>query len=102
MAPNSETAGANVQVAAPGKVIFTGSLKARGLSVAVDHGLGVTSYYFHMSQIDVKVGQTLQGGESVGLVGSTGRSTGPHLHWEVRVNGLISDPRNFLNEDLSR
>lgn len=102
LAPNSGANGANVQVGAAGKVIYTGSLQARGLSVAIDHGLGVTSYYFHLSQINVKVGQTLQNGDIVGLVGSTGRSTGPHLHWEVRVNGLITDPRNFLEEDLSR
>lgn len=102
MAPNSGTSGDNVRVGAAGKVIYTGSLEARGLSVAVDHGLGVTSYYFHLSQIEVKVGQTLQSGEVVGLVGSTGRSTGPHLHWEVRVNGLIADPRNFLEADLSK
>lgn len=101
LAPNSGASGANVQVGAAGKVIYTGSLQARGLSVAVDHGLGVTSYYFHLSQINVKVGQTLQNSDIVGLVGSTGRSTGPHLHWEVRVNGLITDPRNFLEEDLS-
>lgn len=102
LAPNSGTNGANVHAGAAGKVIYTGSLEARGLSVAVDHGLGVTSYYFHLSQINVRVGQTLQNGEIVGLVGSTGRSTGSHLHWEVRVNGLITDPRNFLGEDLSR
>jgi murein DD-endopeptidase MepM/ murein hydrolase activator NlpD len=70
--------------------------------VVVDHGLGVTSYYFHLSQINVKAGQSLEKGGVVGLVGSTGRATGPHLDWEVRVNGIITDPRNFLQQDLSQ
>lgn len=100
LAPNSGANGDPVHVAANGTVIYTGSLEARGLSVAVDHGMGVTSYYFHLGQINVKVGQTLQAGDVVGLVGSTGRATGPHLDWEVRVNGIIVDPRTFLNQDL--
>jgi murein DD-endopeptidase MepM/ murein hydrolase activator NlpD len=102
LAPNSGQNGANVHSGAAGKVIYTGSLKARGLSVVVDHGLGVTSYYFHLSQINVKVGQSLESGGVVGLVGSTGRATGPHLDWEVRVNGIITDPRTFLQQDLSQ
>ena len=68
----------------------------------VDHGLGITSYYFHLSQINVQVGQMLANDAVVGTVGSTGRSTGAHLHWEVRVNGIITDPRNFLNQDLAQ
>lgn len=102
MAPDSGVPGANAYTAAPGKVIFTGELQARGNTVVVDHGLGITSYYFHLSQINVQVGQMLENGAVVGLVGSTGRSTGAHLHWEVRVNGIITDPRNFLNQDFSQ
>ncbi len=102
MAPNSGTEGANVHVAASGMVVYTGLLQARGNAVAVDHGLGITSYYFHLSGIDVKVGQQLQAGDVVGQLGTTGRSTGPHLHWEVRVQGIITDPRNFINTDFSQ
>lgn len=102
LAPNSGTEGANIHVAASGTVVYTGLLQARGNAVAVDHGMGITSYYFHMSGIDVKVGQQLQAGDVVGQVGSTGRSTGAHLHWEVRVNGIITDPRNFINTDFSK
>jgi len=102
LAPNSGTEGANIHVAASGTVVYTGLLQARGNAVAVDHGMGITSYYFHMSAINVKVGQQLQAGDVVGQVGSTGRSTGAHLHWEVRVNGIITDPRNFINTDFSK
>ena len=102
LAPNSGSNGANVHTGAAGKVIYTGSLKARGLSVVVDHGLGITSYYFHLGQINVQVGQMLDSDAVVGLVGSTGRATGPHLDWEVRINGIITDPRNFLQQDLAQ
>lgn len=102
MAPNNGADGANIHAPASGTVIYTGLLQARGNAVAVDHGLGVTSYYFHLSGINVKVGQTLGVGDVIGQVGSTGRSTGPHLHWEVRVNGSITDPRQFVNADLSQ
>jgi murein DD-endopeptidase MepM/ murein hydrolase activator NlpD len=71
------------------------------MTVVIDHGLGVTSYYFHLSAIKVKVGQTLQMGDLLGNVGSTGRATGPHLHLEVRVNGVITDPRAFIQQDMS-
>lgn len=102
MAPNSGTEGANVHAPANGTVIYTGLLQARGNTVAVDHGMGITSYYFHLSGINVKVGQPLQTGDVIGQVGTTGRSTGPHLHWEVRVNGIITDPRSFVNTDYSQ
>ena len=93
----------NTAVAAPadGKVIYTGLLEARGNAVGVDHGGGVTSYYFHLSRILVKPGDILKKGQILGQVGTTGRSTGPHLHWEVRVNGTITYPLLFVNKDLS-
>jgi murein DD-endopeptidase MepM/ murein hydrolase activator NlpD len=87
---------------ADGKVIYTGLLKARGNTVALDHGMGVTSYYFHLNAILVKPGDMLKKGQILGLVGTTGRSTGPHLHWEVRVNGTITYPLLFVNYDMSR
>lgn len=100
MAPNTGTEGEQIYAPAAGKVVFVGPLEARGNTVAIDHGMGVTSYYFHLSQFNVKVGQTVQLGDVLGLVGTTGRATGPHLHWEVRVNGIITDPRTFIKQDL--
>lgn len=97
MAPLSKREGDPVFAPAGGKVVFTGELEARGLVVALDHGQGVTSYYFHLSQIAVEPGQMVAPGDLLGRVGSTGRSTGPHLHWEVRVHGVITDPTGFLD-----
>jgi murein DD-endopeptidase MepM/ murein hydrolase activator NlpD len=81
---------------AAGKVVYVGELEARGLTVAIDHGLGVTSYYFHLSGISVEPGQSVAPGELLGRVGSTGRATGPHLHWEVRVQGVPVNPFSFV------
>ena len=63
-----------------------------GKGVVVDHGLGLFSMYFHLSEIDVKTGQTLLKGDSLGKVGATGRATGPHLHWGIRLNGARINP----------
>ncbi|HEX2910983.1 MAG TPA: M23 family metallopeptidase [Chloroflexia bacterium] len=100
LAPASGVEGDPVYAAAPGKVVFVDQLEARGLSVVLDHGLGVTSYYFHLSGAKVLVGQQLKEGDLLGNVGSSGRATGPHLHWEVRVQGIITDPRSFIRNDL--
>ncbi|TMA42225.1 MAG: M23 family metallopeptidase, partial [Deltaproteobacteria bacterium] len=62
----------------------------------LDHGNGVESRYAHLKKIDVKLGQRVEQGQVIGLVGSTGRSTGPHLHYEVLVEGKPVNPRNFL------
>jgi septal ring factor EnvC (AmiA/AmiB activator) len=67
-----------------------------GKHVKLDHGHGVRSLYGHLSRIDVRAGQRVERGQMLGLVGSTGRSTGPHLHYEVRVNGERVNPRRFL------
>ena len=64
--------------------------------VEIDHGNGLTTRYAHMSQIGVSVGQTITGGQQLGLAGSTGRSTGPHLHFEVRKGGSAIDPSRFI------
>ncbi len=93
--------GTSVAAPADGKVIYTGTLKARGKTVAVDHGMGVTSYYFHLNNILVKPGDRLKKGQILGQVGTTGRSNGPHLHWEVRVNGIITYPLLFVRYDMS-
>jgi murein DD-endopeptidase MepM/ murein hydrolase activator NlpD len=64
--------------------------------VDVDHGNGLSTRYGHLSTIDVQVGQSIRMGQVVGKVGSTGRSTGPHLHYETRVRGEAVDPQKFL------
>jgi murein DD-endopeptidase MepM/ murein hydrolase activator NlpD len=62
----------------------------------IDHGNGLTSLYAHMSSIAVAVGKTVNRGDTIGNVGSTGRSTGPHLHFEIRRGGELLDPLQFL------
>jgi murein DD-endopeptidase MepM/ murein hydrolase activator NlpD len=83
-----------VPVLAPitGTIALAEPLKVRGRAVIIDHGLGVFTGFWHLSQIDVSVGQTVGRGEVIGLVGNSGLSTGPHLHWEMRVQGVPVDP----------
>jgi murein DD-endopeptidase MepM/ murein hydrolase activator NlpD len=81
---------------ANGKVLRAGWTGGYGNLLEIDHGNGITTRYGHLSKIDVQVGDTVTRGESVALVGSTGRSTGPHLHFEVRVNNTAVNPRRFL------
>jgi murein DD-endopeptidase MepM/ murein hydrolase activator NlpD len=75
-----------------GTVVLAEPLQVRGQAVILDHGLGVFTGFWHLSQIDVEVGQVMSPGEVVGRVGSSGLSTGPHLHWEMRVHGVPVDP----------
>lgn len=88
--------GTPVQAAATGRVIIAGRQRGYGNVVYVDHGSGLSTRYGHLSEIDVSVGQTVTRGQTIGLVGSTGRSTGPHLHYEVRINNQPVDPRQYL------
>jgi murein DD-endopeptidase MepM/ murein hydrolase activator NlpD len=67
-----------------------------GQMVEIDHGNGLATRYGHLSEIDVRVGQSIRIGQVVGRIGSTGRSTGPHLHYETRVDGEAVDPQKFL------
>jgi murein DD-endopeptidase MepM/ murein hydrolase activator NlpD len=83
--------GTPVGAAAPGVVAFAGSLAERGNFIAVDHGLGVYTGYAHLSQIVALVGTRVSAGDVIGLVGTTGLSTGPHLHWEVAVHTINVD-----------
>lgn len=78
-----------------GKVILAQETFMAGNLVIVDHGAGVFSSYAHLSKIGVTVGQTVKKGEKLGMAGSTGRVTGPHLHWAVRTSGLAVDPHQF-------
>jgi murein DD-endopeptidase MepM/ murein hydrolase activator NlpD len=85
-----------VRATANGKVINSGWSGGYGRMVEIDHGNGLSTRYGHLSQIDVKVGETVKIGQVIGEVGSTGRSTGPHLHYETRIDGEAVDPQKFL------
>ena len=84
------------RAAASGTVIYAGWLGGYGNLVVVDHGTGLSTAYAHASSILVSIGQSVSQGQTVSLVGSTGHSTGPHLHFEVRVNGVAVDPLPYL------
>ncbi len=88
--------GASVIAAASGNVIFSGWNGGYGNCVIIDHGGGRSTLYGHMSSIAVSVGQSVSAGQLVGKVGSTGNSTGPHLHFEVMINGAAVDPMQYF------
>ena len=81
---------------ASGTVTYSGWKGSYGNMVIIDHGNGVQSYYAHCSALYVSVGQSVSGGSTIAAVGSTGNSTGPHLHLEIRVNGATVNPQNYL------
>ena len=88
--------GQTVVAPAAGKVILTGDYFFNGQTVFIDHGQGVISMLCHLSRIDVQDGQPLAMGQPIGLVGKTGRATGPHLHWTLSVNDARVDPKLVL------
>ncbi len=88
--------GQAVRAPAPGRVVLTGDFFYSGNAVFIAHGEGVVSLLCHLSKISVKEGQVLQTGDVVGEVGSTGRASGPHLHWSLSLNNTRVDPRIFL------
>ncbi len=88
--------GAPIYAAARGIVSFVGQRSGYGNCVEIDHGNGLITRYAHMSGFRTVVGKPVQPGEVIGLIGSTGRSTGPHLHFEVRINDRPVNPRPFL------
>jgi murein DD-endopeptidase MepM/ murein hydrolase activator NlpD len=85
-----------VRATANGKVASSGWAGGYGRMVEIDHGNGLSTRYGHLSEINVKVGDTIKIGQVIGAVGSTGRSTGPHLHYETRIDGEAVDPQKFL------
>lgn len=92
----SANIGTRVSSTADATVIFAGLDGAYGKCVKLDHGNGIVTQYAHLSKLDVKVGDKVKRGQLIGAVGNTGRSTGPHVHYEVRINGVPVDPQRFL------
>jgi murein DD-endopeptidase MepM/ murein hydrolase activator NlpD len=91
--------GAQVLATANGVIAFCGNSGGFGLEVVIDHGFGLRTRYGHLSDAQVRLGDHVERGEAVGKIGNSGRSTGPHLHYEVEVNGLNEDPKNYILED---
>jgi murein DD-endopeptidase MepM/ murein hydrolase activator NlpD len=92
--------GEGIRATAAGTVTHTGWSGGYGKMVEIDHGNGLSTRYGHLSSIDVEVGQTVRIGKIIGRLGSTGRSTGPHLHYETRIDGEAVDPQRFLRAGL--
>ena len=88
--------GAPIFAAAKGTVSFAGQKQGYGNCLEIDHGNGLMTRYAHMSAFRARVGQPVKAGDLVGAIGSSGRSTGPHLHFEVRINDRPVNPRPFL------
>lgn len=92
--------GTPIRAPAYGTVILAEDLEVRGGAVIIDHGLGLTSNFWHLSRIDVEPGQQVAPGEVIGLVGTTGLSTAAHLHWEMRVGSIAVDPMQWTQVDF--
>jgi murein DD-endopeptidase MepM/ murein hydrolase activator NlpD len=87
----------NIYAVAPGIVVFSDLLTVRGNYTVIDHGWGIFSGYGHQAEIKVKVGEMVTAGQLIGILGKTGRVTGPHLHWDMFVNGVQIDPLDWIN-----
>ncbi|NOG49883.1 MAG: M23 family metallopeptidase [Chloroflexi bacterium] len=90
--------GTPVIAAAAGRVVLADTLNIRGVCVVIDHGWGVYTLYAHMSDRYVNLGDFVQAGQAIGAIGSTGRATGAHLHWEVWLHGTPVDPMQWAAE----
>ena len=88
--------GANVSASKSGEVVYSGWISGYGNTIILDHGNGVQTLYGHNSELLVSVGQQVSRGQAIALVGSTGMSTGPHIHWEIRINGQHVNPLDYL------
>ena len=92
--------GTDVFACGTGKVVMAQDRISSGLSIMIEHLPGFYSLYYHLSEMDVTVGQIVEQGEFIGKSGDTGLATGPHLHWEVRILGVPVDPELFLTQPL--
>jgi murein DD-endopeptidase MepM/ murein hydrolase activator NlpD len=97
----SVPSGTPVHVSADGVVTFAGYHSGYGRIVTVDHGAGCTTHYAHLSRLDVIAGQRLHRGDVIALSGASGRATGPHLHYEIRVNGVAVNPYPYLKRSAA-
>ncbi len=88
--------GADILAPAAGKIVLTGNFFFNGNSIFIDHGQGLITMYCHMDTLEVEQGKMVSAGELIGKVGSTGRATGPHLHWTVSLNNTRIEPLLFL------
>ena len=93
--------GTDIYATGNGKVSFAGWQQGYGMCVIINHGSNYETLYAHQSKILVRQGQSVKRGEVIGLVGNTGKSTAPHLHYEVRLKGQPQDPRNDYLLDLT-
>ena len=93
--------GTDIFATGNGTISEAGWQQGYGNSVKIDHGFGYETFYAHMSEINVSVGQPVTRGEIIGLVGNTGKSTGPHLHYEVHYKGQVMNPQNYYFLDLT-
>ena len=91
--------GTQIHAPAAGVIVFAGKKSGYGQIVMVDHGYGLETWYGHTSRILVKPGQKIKRGQTIALIGNSGRSTGSHLHYEVHVNGIPVDPINYILEN---
>lgn len=82
-----------------GTVVFAGLEGGYGNVIVIDHGYGIKTRYGHLASVKVKAGERIKRGDLIAAMGNTGRSTGPHLHYEVRVNGIAQNPRKFILDD---
>ena len=89
--------GANVYSTAQGRISFSGNKKGYGKSIIIEHAEGYSTFYAHLEKIFVKEGQSVKTGKVIGLIGSTGISTVPHLHYELRKNNIAINPESYLN-----
>ena len=92
--------GLPIYAPAAGTVVLAEPLAVRGNAVLIDHGLGLYSGYWHQSQIVVTAGQEVQPGDLLGFIGDSGLVTGPHLHWELRLNGIAVDPMQWIQQSI--
>lgn len=90
------TTGTDIKVVSNGTVTFSGKKGSYGNLIIVDHGNGVETWYGHCSKLYANVGDTVTAGDVIAAVGSTGNSTGPHLHFEIRINGECVNPQNYV------
>lgn len=92
--------GTPIYAAASGRIVMADLLNIRGNTIVIDHGLGVYTLYAHLSAINVSLGEDVSTGQIIGTAGSTGRVTGPHLHWEVWVNGVAVNPMQWTRQAI--